>query len=143
MLEPRISAFYHCSGFEQRFVPDPLVPPMLVPIEVLNNITPLFIPTAFSFAVGAGIVGFNLEATNTFKYAFISPSGNEVLSQEVHLPIIPNDPKLDADMQGIVLNLNLQNVVLNEEGYYLSRITFNNKQIGEYSIKVKAVNTNA
>ena len=140
-MDTRVSLFFHCTGFEQRPSVNGL-PPISVPIELLNNITPPFLPTTFTFAVGIGVVGINLEVTNYLKYSFVSPSNKDVVIQEFPLPIAPNDVNLDADMQGFILSLNMQNVILQDEGYYQSKIHLNNTLIGEYSIKVKAVTQN-
>jgi len=137
MSKAWITSFFHCVGFEQRMEQNisNLVMPIFVPIRVLNSFDVPFIPTAFSFAIGIGVSGLSYENENILVYKFIDPSGKTIIEQEGSLKL-PSDSKA---FEGTMLNIQLQNVILSEEGLYASKFFFNDELLGEYPIRVKIV----
>lgn len=141
MDTPRISTFIYCNGFEVKQTPNG---PRPEPSGLMQVITPPYIPGLFSLGIMFGILGFNVEMQNTFRFQFVSPEGTAVVdTNELPLPIIRKDDRLDDDMQGYFVNFDLRNINLEYAGEYNSIVFFNGKELGEFPIKVKAVGNNA
>ena len=128
-----ISSFTYCDGIQTEMTPQGPKPQIVKPLQVL---TPIALPSNYSFAIACNIADFDVNIENSVRICFVSPSGknvndtDEIKFQIPHEQIKVNRPSV---MQ---FNLDMRNVILREEGVYATRIFINGEQIGEYKIAV-------
>lgn len=109
----------------------------------LNIFTPVYVPGMFSFSIVASILDID---ENPFKIQlkFINQTNNKVLIDTNEIFVNENnfvrDPGLPDKMQGFWIDLNFKNVVLDNEGEYVTEVYLNGKLDGEFPILVKQVN---
>lgn len=130
---PYISSFTYCDSIQTEMTSQGPQPKIVRPLQVL---TPIALPSNYSFAIACNIVDFDVKIENSVRICFVSPSGqivndtNEIKFQIPREQIKVNRPSV---MQ---FNLDMRNVILREEGTYVTRIFINGDQIGEYKIAV-------
>lgn len=128
-----ISSFTYCDSIQTEITPQGAKPQIVNPLQVL---TPIALPSNYSFAVACNIVGFDVYKENSVQIRFVSPSGkvindtNEIKFQMPKEQIKHNRPSV---MQ---FNLDMRNVVLEEDGIYATQVFMNGEKIGEYKIAV-------
>ena len=132
----KVTPFVYCEGF----LPQDGKPPAIQ--GVLNIITPQFIPTTFSFGILFGIIGIELEKTHTLTYQFVDPSKKVVLSMDNIQATVPRNMSLPDEIQGLIMHIDLRNVLMETEGEYKSTITVDGEFVGEFPIVVKALRNN-
>ena len=149
MTNARVVAYFYCSRFETVASQPTHIGTVgqgfsIVPIDILINLTPPFMPSAFSFGFGIGISGLDLRKENLIRYEFASPSNNTLLEQIIPLRIEESHlAGFDDDMPGCYAQIALHNIALEEEGYYTSKVYVNDHLVGEFPIKSKAVRFHA
>lgn len=136
----KISTFFYCLGTER---PGDNSAPLNA-IGVLQALVPEFIPSAFSFAIVLGIVGVRDNNVHTLDIIFKDNHGDALVeAKSINLPVMDSDDKgldLPIEASGIMLGMDLKNVILREEGTYSTCILFDGKHLGDYDIYVKGKN---
>lgn len=136
-----VHTFIYCESSIMDVVPQGQQPKLHI-IGPMQVILPMFIPGLFSFGVTFGLLDYNTEVTHTMRYTFKGPGENVpsvIDTHEIPVQIQPADSKIPEDMRGMMMNFDFRNVVMENEGTYLSEIYFDGVKIGEFPIKVRQV----
>lgn len=103
-------------------------------INPLTMITPYSIPTNYSFFVTFGLYDLpNHKSNQVINIEILSPSGESVVTERFNLPNISIP---EGEKAGVQLNVALQNIILKEKGVYKTIVSFENENLGEFSIEV-------
>lgn len=98
---------------------------------------PQFIPGTFSFGVAVGIADIDLQEENTMRFTVASPDGNVIQdSGETPLPKSPVHDTMPKEYQGFMLNIDIRNLVVQDEGKYTFNFYINGDSIGEYGLPI-------
>lgn len=134
----RVVSFVYCENVQNETVPvgSGQVPKAHI-IGPLSTLNPISIPGNFSFSISVGIQGFDSSDRNTFRITFVDPKGNVL--NDTNLIEIPHGlptGNLPRGAEGIQINFDVRNLILEEEGDYKTLVYFNQKLLGEYPILV-------
>lgn len=130
-----ISSFTYCDSIQPEMTPQGIKPQIIRPLQML---TPVALPSNYSFAIAFSIIDFDITKENNIRILFISPTNkiiNDTNNIKFKIPeknILPNQPNI---MQ---FNLEMRNVIFREKGMYSTQIFVNEEKIGEYKIAVVA-----
>lgn len=128
-----ISSFIYCDTIQTEMTPQGPQHQIVKPLQALM---PIAIPGNFSFAISCNIAGFDTSKENCVKIVFLDPN-NTILydTGEVKFQIPVEQIKANgiASMQ---FNIDIRNLVFREEGIYLTKVIFNDNELGEYKIQV-------
>lgn len=133
---PKITTFLYCEGSQNEVLPKGgnklhLIGPML-------KLTPMFIPSMFSFSVCISIEDVSIDTQHVGKFVFNNPEGEEVINTgDVPMAIQPEAIDPTDEIHSLLLGLDFRNVVLKTEGVYVGKIYFDGELLGEQSIKAK------
>ncbi len=136
----KVSTLFYCLGTDKQG--DINAP--LNAVGILPALTPEFIPSAFSFSIVIGIVGIKDDKVHTMDIIFKDNYGNPLVeAKSINLPF--NDANatgldLPIEASGIMLGMDLKNVILKENGMYSTSVTFDGVHLGDYDIYVKGKN---
>jgi len=109
-------------------------PHLVAPQVVLR---PAFIPSNFSFGVTFGIRGVDITNHIMLRFFISSPSGTIVHdSGDTELPVVGKKDTLPAEYQGLVVNLDLRNIVIKEEGIYSLVVYINGEELTHQEIPI-------
>ncbi len=133
----------YCEGINADMTPNGPKNTLVGPLMCL---APMFIPGMFSFSIFVHIedIGEVKDLAHSFKIIFKKKNSQEEIVNTGDQPININkgDQTEENKMNGIMINMDFRNVVIREEGEYVSEIYFDNEKIGEGSIYAKAVENN-
>ena len=128
-----ISSFTYCDSIQTDFTPQGPRHQIVSPLQVLS---PIALPSNYSFAIACGIAGFDVTKENSAKIQFVSPTGqiiNDTGDINFQFPPEQTNPGKPSVMQ---INLDMRNVALREIGIHSTKIFINDIEIGEYKIPV-------
>lgn len=127
----KITTFMYCEGVER--LPDDAKISIMNPLQVL---TPLFIPSMYSFAITVGVIDFDTEVNNEIRITFGSTCDEHNLVDTGIIPIQAHSAEgtLPKHLRGFIANMEFKNVVFKEEGEYDTTIYFNDEEIGKFPI---------
>lgn len=128
-----ISSFTYCKKIQNITTPDGATKRIIDPIQEL---TPVAIPSNFSFAVSCSITGVKPNTSNHLKIIFEDPTGKIIESLDETSPSPEPDPRNPEKLFNMQLDLEFQNTVLEKAGIYNTRIIFNDNELGNYKINV-------
>lgn len=100
---------------------------------------PQFIPGNFSFGVAVGVQGINLHITNRIRFTISDPLGKVIYDSGVsEFPPFPEDvpETMPEEYQGFLMNMDIRNLVIHENGEYLFSIYVNDELVGTQSVPV-------
>lgn len=98
---------------------------------------PRFVPGNFSFALSVGISGVDLQKENRMRFTITTPEGRLLQdSGETELPKIPIKDTMPAEYQGFVINMDIRNLVIENEGAYSFALYINGECIGTHTIPI-------
>lgn len=100
---------------------------------------PQFIPGNFSFGIAVGVQGINLHITNRVRFTISDPQGKIIRDSGIsEFPPIPEDASetLPEQYQGFLMNADIRNLAIHENGEYLFSIYVNGELIGTQSIPI-------
>ena len=111
---------------------------------VLQNLTPEFIPSTFSFSIVVGIKQIDLSSDHKLDIIFKDTEGNNLVEAK-DIPISAEqlkngDLNLPEEQRGLMLGLDLRNVILKKEGNYKTEVRLDGIILGEFDIYAKAKN---
>lgn len=136
---PYISTFMYCENTQNENTPEGNKLHIIGPMHI---ITPMFIPSMFSFCVTFGILDLCLNEQHILRYVFKSPNGEIVVdTKDIHLPIQELKEDLPKEMNGILLNMDFRNIALKIEGKYNSEIFVDEHSLGVFPIGVKGMSS--
>ena len=113
---------------------------------LLASLTPSYIPGGFSFSVTCLVKGIEQCEPHTFDMVIKSPNEEIVFEMTgANIPAIPDDAKvkgiLPLETRGIFINVNMQNVVFQLNGYHKIQITIDDVKLDENLLYVKGQNS--
>lgn len=134
----RIKTFLYCENIENQITP---VGPKTSLNGPLAALRPVFIPGMFSFSIFMSMEDVELETSHRFKIIFKHEETGEVIidTGDGEIPSQNVEGNLPKEIRGIMLNMDFRNVILRNEGYYVSEIYFDGEPIGEFPIYAKAL----
>lgn len=129
----KIMSFMYAGNVVQ----DPVQGQPIHIVAPLMNIIPLFVPTTFSFSIVFGVADFDITSEHNI-HAIFQNDNIQLVNSAIKLPPVPEgaDIELPDKYKGFLSIVNFQNVILEQEGVYKTRIIFDNDCIGEYEIYV-------
>lgn len=133
-----ITTFVYCESTQNEMTPQGPKLNLIGPMQIL---TPMFIPSMFSFSVLFGIQDFRLNQAHTVRLLFKGPVEGEqpvVDTGDLTLPIEHQNSNLPEDMQGMMMNLDFRNLAIRHKGTYETEVYFDGELLGKYPIKVIA-----
>lgn len=136
-----LKSFIYCEGIDTNLTPNGPKPSLVSPLATL---TPMFIPSMYSFSIFMSIQHDELNCNNSFRIVFrkkdsdlaIVDSGNQIL------PTLNIESDLPKEARGFMINMDLKNVVIKEEGMHTCDVYINNNLIGSSEIYAKAGENN-
>lgn len=139
-MAAKISTFIYCLGADKPNVPNAPINA----IGVLNIITPEFIPSAFSFSIIVGFVGMKDKSNHTLDIIFkdnhdkplVEAKGVNISMDNIDVTTLG----LPDEAKGMMLSMDLKNVILREEGKYSTSVSLDGEKLGDYDIYVKGKN---
>jgi len=112
-------------------------------MQIVNptvTLMPAFIPCIFSFAISVGIRGIKLENDNFVSVTIESPAG-EVIHEINRSPLprnLGNAEGVPIEEAGFLMNLDVRNLELHEEGRYKFKLNLNDAPAFYHDIPVYA-----
>ena len=127
----KIVSFTYCESVSKNEVGG-----QLVICGPLLTLTPVNLPSTYSFVVSFGVYDINKGDDNRIKIEFKDCHDKIISMNETNQFDLPKEMKNSMQPVGIQVNVEFRNVVLKEEGTYTTTITINGKCIGTYPIDV-------
>lgn len=107
-----------------------LVEPQLV-------LRPQYIPGNFSFSIALGVADLNLQTKNEIRLVIINPEKKVVYDSLPNiLPIIRKDDSIPKEYQGIMMCVDIRNLIVECEGEYIISISLNGECIDEKPVPI-------
>lgn len=137
-MNTKVSTFIYCLGTTNSGDKNsPLNAMGVVPV-----LTPEFIPSTFSFSIVIGIQGIDDACNHTMDIIFKDSQENSLVeARNLSLPLeqLKNgDVELPQEYKGIMLGMDLRNVIMRYEGVYHTEVNFDGQKLGDFDIYVKA-----
>ncbi|MEY8379245.1 hypothetical protein AALD22_26570 [Lachnospiraceae bacterium 56-18] len=137
-MNAKVTTFIYCLGttnMEGDFSP-------INAMGVLQTLTPEFIPSTFSFSIILGIRGIDSSCDHNLDIIF-KDSNENVLVEARNISVLAEQLKngnlvLPEDQRGMMLGMDLRNVIIKQEGVYYTEIIFDGKKLGVFDIYAKA-----
>ena len=137
-MDTQVSTFIYCLGTTN--LDDKNSP--LNAMGVLPVLTPEFIPSTFSFSIVIGIRGIDDSCSHIMDIVFKNQDGDKLVeARNLAIPmeqLQQRDLALPKEYSGIMLGMDLRNVIIRQEGAYYTEVFFDGKNLGEFDIYVKA-----
>lgn len=137
-MKTKVTTFIYCLGttnMEGKDAP-------LNAMGVLPMLTPEYIPSTFSFSIVVGLRGIDETQNHTMSIVFKAPDGTPLVEAKNILISVEQwkagDKSLPKEYNGIMLGMDLRNVVMKDEGVYNTEVSFDGEKLGDYDIYVKA-----
>lgn len=133
----KITVFMLCDSINNIPIPSGGVLQQLVSPQLV--LRPQFVPGTFSFGIAVGIQGVNLHIINRVRFT-ISDSHGEIVQDSgiSEFPPIPEDvpETMPGEHQGFLMNMDIRNLVVHENGEYIFSIYINDELIGTQSVPI-------
>lgn len=134
----KVTTFIYCLGTTNMGGENPPINAM----GVLQALTPEFIPSTFSFSVIVGIKGMEVSSNHVLDLIFKDAEGHNLVEAK-NISILSEqlqggDLNLPENERGIMIGLDLRNVVFKKEGLYSTTVMLDGKILGVYDIYAKA-----
>ncbi len=137
-MNTKVSTFVYCLGTTNMEGDNAPINAM----GVLPVLTPDFIPSTFSFSIIIGIRGIDDECNHTMDIIFKDSLKNNLVEAKDILisanQLQRGEQSLPKEYRGIVLGMDLRNVIIKQEGVYFTEVYFDRKKLGDFDIYVKA-----
>lgn len=109
-------------------------PSLVSPCVVLR---PSFVPGSFSFGITAGVRDVDLEKPVVLSMQVISPTGEIVHdSGTANFPAMGPNDTLPKEYQGFMINLDIRNMPIQEEGVFEFVLTINGEELARQEIPI-------
>ena len=135
-MEPKILTFLYClhTGKQKENGP-------IDAFGILPFLSPEFVPGMYSFSVVFGVVGIQEDKNHILGLQFKDPQGKVLIDApnvSIQAGTFKNgDNRLPAEATSIMLSMDLQNIVFETEGMYMTSVSFDGKHLGDFEIYVK------
>ncbi len=137
-MEAKVTTFIYCLGttnMEGEFAP-------INAMGVLQTLTPEFIPSTFSFSIILGIRGIDNSCNHILDIIFKDSSENALVEAK-NISVLAEQfgdgkSNLPKEQRGLMLGMDLRNVIIKQEGVYYTEIFFDGKKLGVFDIYAKA-----
>lgn len=130
----KVTMFMLCDTVNNIPGPKGQIPHLVAPQVVLR---PMFIPGNFSFGIAIGVRGLNLQQPTKLKFTITAPDGTVLQdSDETEIPAIGMGDTLPIEHQGFMMNLDIRNLVVQEEGLYKISLCVNGESLEEQEIPI-------
>lgn len=130
----KLTMFTLCDSVNNIPGPQGMVTHLVSPQVVLR---PLFIPGNFSFGIAVGVRGLDLKEPIKLNFSIISPDGEVIQnSGDTELPAMPREDTLPPEHQGIMLNLDIRNMVVKSDGVYKFFLNVNGESLEGQEIPI-------
>ena len=131
----KIVSFVYCDKIQHKLENGQLRPQIVKPLTVL---LPVNIPSNYSFSFVCSFNGIDVNAKNTLEVRFLSPT-NKLVGTTGKINMEVDDKNDEQGNASVTFNLEFHNIILNEEGEYVTEIYHNDVLLGSYPIEVKKV----
>lgn len=112
----KVTMFVLCDHIENIPAQQGQITHLVAPQVALR---PAYIPGSFSFGLAVGVQGINLSQVNKIKFKILTPNSDVIQeSTEEAIPVIGQEDSLPVEFHGFVLNLDIRNLVVKDEGIY-------------------------
>ncbi|WP_404988082.1 hypothetical protein [Clostridium culturomicium] len=136
-----LKSFIYCEGIDTNITPNGPKPSLVSPLAAL---TPMFIPSMYSFSIFMSIQHDELNCNNSFRIVFRKKDSDLLIvdSGSQLLPPLDHESDLPKEARGFMINMDLKNVVIKEEGMHICEVYINDILIGGSEIYAKAAENN-
>ncbi|MCI9271828.1 MAG: hypothetical protein HFH11_11915 [Dorea sp.] len=137
-MEAKVTTFLYCLGTTNMEGDSAPINAM----GVLQILTPEFIPSTFSFSIILGIRGIDNSCNHVLDIIFKDSNGNSLVEAR-NISVLSEQFKsgnldLPKEQRGIMLGMDMRNVIIKQEGVYYTEIFFDGKRLGAFDIYAKA-----
>lgn len=139
-MNARVTTFIYCLGTTSMEGENAPINAM----GVLSTLNPEYIPSTFSFSIILGIRGIDITSNHKLTLIFKEAiDEGENLVEAKDIPILAEqlqkaDSNLPVDQRGIILGMDLRNVVFKQEGNYCTEVILDEEKLGVFDIYAKA-----
>ena len=131
----RITTFTLCDSVNTQHGPQGQQTTQLVEPRIV--LRPMFIPGNYSFGISIGVQGVNLHQQNRVSFQIFAPNGDIVQnSGTTDIPAFGQKDTLPPEFQGLVLNLDIRNLIVKEEGIYKLILYINEEPLAAQQIPI-------
>ena len=112
----KVTMFMLCDSVNNVPGPQGAISHLVSPQLVLR---PVFIPGNFSFGISIGVQDLDIKKPIKLGFTIAAPDG-KVLQRgdDAEIPPMNLEDTLPPEQQGLMLNLDIRNLVIHEEGVY-------------------------
>lgn len=104
--------------------------------------TPEFIPSMFSFSIVLGIRGIDDTSNHLLDIIFKDCEGNALVeAREIQITseqLQAKGSQLPEEYRGLMIGMDLRNVVIKKEGVYSTEVSLDGKKLGAFDIYAKS-----
>lgn len=98
---------------------------------------PQFIPGALSFGIGIGVRDVDLKKESKISFTISDPDGVVIQDSGSNtFPAINYTDTIPAEYQGLLLNMDIRNMVIQSEGVYMLALYINGEVAGTHEIPI-------
>lgn len=137
-MDTKVTTFLYCLGTTNM---DGKGAPLNV-MGILPFLSPEFIPSTFSFSIVMGLRGIDETCNHSMSIVFKAPNGEELVeAKNIVIPVeqwMDGDKALPKAYNGLMLGMDLRNVIIRQEGVYWTEVIFDGEKLGDFDIYVKA-----
>ena len=134
----KVSTFIYCLGTTNLEGKDAPINAM----GVLPVLTPEFIPSMFSFSIVLGMRGIDDTSNHLLDIIFKDCEGNVLVeAREIQITLEQLQAKgsqLPEEYRGLMIGMDLRNVVIKKEGVYSTEVSLDGKKLGVFDIYTKS-----
>lgn len=134
----KIISFLYCESSQNDLTP---AGPKLHLIGPMLKLSPMFIPSMFSFSILINIGDMDINSSHILRFVFKSPKGEEasIIDTGDVIIQIPDDIDPADEIHALMLNMDFRNIPLRHKGVYKGQVYFDKILLGEYPIMAKVV----
>lgn len=137
-MDAKVSTFLYCLGTTNLEGKDSPINAM----GVLPVLTPEFIPSMFSFSIVLGIRGLDENCSHLLDIIFKNSEGRALVeARNIQISseqLQAAESNLPEEYRGLMIGMDLRNVVLEKEGVYFTEVYLDGKKLGVFDIYAKS-----
>lgn len=131
---PKINMFMVCDSINNIQAAGGPVAQITAPREALR---PPIIPGAYSFGIGVGIRGIDLQTPTRIRYTITDSEDNIIFDTgESELPPMSKPDSIPIDFQGFLITTDVRNVVIKADGLYMFNLFVNGEQMEPQEVPI-------
>lgn len=130
----KVTMFMLCDSVNNVPGPQGAISHLIAPQLVLR---PAFIPGNFSFGLSIGVQDLDIKKPIKLVFTITAPDGKVLQkADEAEIPAMNQEDTLPSEQQGLMLNLDIRNLVIHEEGAYKFALCVNGEALEEQTIPI-------